>query len=328
MKKPRTVTYFGLDLFKFLMAICVVAIHTHPAGTDGTGFIFKMYDSFLKIAVPFFFFTSGYLLAHKLSDDYQLNETVITGFIKKLVKLYLIWTLIYMPLTLYGLSLDGELSLKGAAITLRNILFKGENYFSWPLWYMLSLVYFGLLLWISNRFKWRYEILLIITILIYVLNFVNVNFLGVSYLDTLKKVFGTTRIFSGFVFIALGLFIYQRTLKSRFWWAILALAITLYIGTLSIPLLSDLMVIGAAIAIFFIGCNITSDNKAISSFFRKISIVMFFTHMYFYFLYISFVPKDLHIQMGGFLFSLLATLFLGDLVIKYGDKVNILKTIF
>lgn len=64
----------------------------------------------------------------------------IKAYIKRICKLYLLWTLIYLPLSIYGFILVGMPILKSIAVFFRNILLIGENYMSWPLWYLLALI--------------------------------------------------------------------------------------------------------------------------------------------------------------------------------------------
>ena len=97
--------YNSIDLLKFLMSFFVIAIHT-------------AYDSALLMrlicpwVVPMFFVISGFLLQRRISMQRpvevcgkrveNLLEGVINSYITKLVKLYILWTLLYLPLTFYG----------------------------------------------------------------------------------------------------------------------------------------------------------------------------------------------------------------------------------
>ena len=51
----------AIDVVKFLMAICVVAIHTQPLqSVDGIGK--NLYETTVALSVPFFFMSTGYLV--------------------------------------------------------------------------------------------------------------------------------------------------------------------------------------------------------------------------------------------------------------------------
>lgn len=47
------------------MAFCVIAIHTQPLVNCNNDSILSIYDSVVRLAVPFFFITSGFLLEKK-----------------------------------------------------------------------------------------------------------------------------------------------------------------------------------------------------------------------------------------------------------------------
>lgn len=126
---------------KFVMAIVVVAIHTRPELSFSSPVVVGLFEAVYTIAVPFFFMASGFLLFRKISLPLnEEGELRIKSYLKKICKLYLIWTVIYLPLTVYGFYQDGLPLLKSIAIFFRNILLIGENYMSWPLWYLLALI--------------------------------------------------------------------------------------------------------------------------------------------------------------------------------------------
>lgn len=65
--------YNAIDLTKFIMAIFVVALHVEPLkGMQGT-FFYQIYNTIARMAVPFFFITSGYLLFYKMTEDYNIK---------------------------------------------------------------------------------------------------------------------------------------------------------------------------------------------------------------------------------------------------------------
>src|SRR5688572_928654 len=96
--------YTGVDIVKFIMAVFVIAIHTQPLySMRDTGY-FHLYEIIISTAVPYFFMASGYFLFTKINnDDQTLDDKLVKlrQYILKLIKLYLIWTVIYMPITLY-----------------------------------------------------------------------------------------------------------------------------------------------------------------------------------------------------------------------------------
>ena len=98
----RPAEKYSLDLCKFIMAFAVIAIHTDPLVDCSNAAMSRIGYLLLSMAVPFFFLTSGYLLACKL--QYPLsnpdNFSKIRRYIIKILKMYLIWTLLYFPMAL------------------------------------------------------------------------------------------------------------------------------------------------------------------------------------------------------------------------------------
>lgn len=55
----------SIDLFKFLMAVVVVAFHTNPFDKCTSVFVNETMIIVADMAVPFFFLASGYFIADK-----------------------------------------------------------------------------------------------------------------------------------------------------------------------------------------------------------------------------------------------------------------------
>ena len=103
MKEGIKEKYNSIDLFKFLMACCVIAIHTQPFFGCSNFLVKKVYDSIVNCAVPFFFMASGFLLAVKLKWPYSLkeNEVILKKYLVRIMKMYALWSLIYLPLAIF-----------------------------------------------------------------------------------------------------------------------------------------------------------------------------------------------------------------------------------
>ena len=133
----------GIDFVKVLMAFVVVSIHTTAWPLLGIR----------EVAVPYFFIVSGFFLFGKMTGDRAVDLSAIRAWTLRILKLYLIWTAVYLPFTVYGFVQDG-LSLKQSLMLFgRNLLFVGENFMSWPLWYLLALIWSGVLIYILRALK-------------------------------------------------------------------------------------------------------------------------------------------------------------------------------
>jgi len=91
MIKTRNST---IDIFRYLAALMVVAIHVHPFSDvhPTLGYLFT--EVLTRIGVPFFFATAGYFYIQKL----ERGEKVFWSYLKRLLIPYTLWTGIYYVL--------------------------------------------------------------------------------------------------------------------------------------------------------------------------------------------------------------------------------------
>ena len=93
MSNTKKVKYNGLDVLKFCMAICVVAIHTKPFITNDT--LHSWVNPLLQTAVPVFFIISSFLLFKKLNKlDRKEQNIALANYVKRIGLLYAIWFII------------------------------------------------------------------------------------------------------------------------------------------------------------------------------------------------------------------------------------------
>ena len=133
----------SLDICKLLMAFCVVAIHTHPLEYCTITIANDIYESFVRMAVPFFFLSSGFLLAQKFDSSFtsQNNIAIVRKYLLKIIKMYMVWTIVYLPLAIYRFVSSEIGILRSVVLYIRGFVFIGEQYNSWHLWYLLSTIY-------------------------------------------------------------------------------------------------------------------------------------------------------------------------------------------
>ena len=141
--KTARINYPDLDLMKLAMAFFVVEIHTRPLRDV---FILETIVEGLDVlAVPFFFIASAFLCFKGLS----VGDFVVSGSkgsvrvrktMGKLLQLYITWTVVFLPVTVFGAALQGTGVLDGFVSFARGALLIGENFCSWPLWYLLASV--------------------------------------------------------------------------------------------------------------------------------------------------------------------------------------------
>lgn len=68
MKAEQSGDLYAIDVIKYIMAFCVIAIHTTPLKGIDNYIASRLYESVVSIAVPFFFLSSGYLIGRKIKN--------------------------------------------------------------------------------------------------------------------------------------------------------------------------------------------------------------------------------------------------------------------
>jgi len=93
-----------IDLFKLVMAIGVVAIHTEPVVAFNSNlWLWVVSIVYHILPVPFFFMASGYLLFRKIELPLNCDgKIVLKRYLKKIARLYIVWTILFLPLTIIG----------------------------------------------------------------------------------------------------------------------------------------------------------------------------------------------------------------------------------
>ena len=119
--------YNSIDLMKFIMALCVVTIHTYIVDSMKSSILQDFLYSFIRSAVPFFFITSAYFVM-------QRNENGgILKYWKRIFQLYLFWSVInFISVSL----INRNLCVENVQTCIYQILFNGYSVL-WYLWGIL-----------------------------------------------------------------------------------------------------------------------------------------------------------------------------------------------
>ncbi len=184
----------GADILKFLLSLVVVWIHTGDSDLWGL----------TKWAVPVFFVLSGFFLWTKIFAQEGAGEKseVVGRWMGKNLRLYLVWTLIFLPFAIYGFASEGMPFLKACAVWVRNVVLVGENYLSWPLWYLLGLLWAGAIIWLSLKIRMPFWSLCILAVVLYAIPKL-IDLEGIHGYVTLFKD-TSNGFFVGFPFMMLG----------------------------------------------------------------------------------------------------------------------------
>lgn len=133
--------YRGIDCFRFVAALLVVAIHTSPLATFSETGDFILTRVAARVGVPFFLMTSGFFLIGR----YQQNGDKLKQFVKKTALIYGAAILLYLPINLYNGYFSGENLLPKL---IQDMVFDGTLY---HLWYLPASILGAAIAWCLAR---------------------------------------------------------------------------------------------------------------------------------------------------------------------------------
>lgn len=207
--------YNAIDLMKFVSAFIVIIVHTYPFYTymPTVGFISS--NILGRVVIPFFFIAAGYF--------FQLGNPTPARFkkyITKLIKLYCIWSILYIPFGIHRLNnymdMTPFLWAAGSFFALINF---GTYY---HLWYMAALI-FAIIFCYYYLKKFSMKSLLIVGFVLFAIGCLE-TYYGFLPEGIFKEgfnrylaLFFTTRngLFFGILFVSLGMFIAQSNIQDK-----------------------------------------------------------------------------------------------------------------
>lgn len=175
MKKSGN--YSGIDCFRLIAALLIVAIHTSPLLSFNETADFILTRIIGRVAVPFFFMTSGFFLISR----YSCNNEKLKMFIKKTAVIYGIAIVIYIPINIYKgyFSMDNLLPN-----IIKDIIFDGTFY---HLWYLPASIIGAALAWYMVKHL-GYSKAFIVSVILYMVGLFGDSYFGiVEQVDVLKQ---------------------------------------------------------------------------------------------------------------------------------------------
>ncbi len=322
--------YNSIDLFKFIMAFAVVAIHTHPLEACTNDNLFLAYDLLVSMAVPFFFLASGYLLAVKMHWPYgnECDLARIRTHLKKTTQMYITWTLIYLPLAVHHFITAGTSPSQAVWLYIKGFLFVGEQYNSWHLWYLLSTIYALLLIWGVLK-AWKSPKLLILISIIASVARMGCSILVETERDLfpafafLKKLLITLfingRILTGMVYIPIGMLLAYKRIPVLLNWVglVIGFAANFFVDN---AIISSYLLIITSIALFGIVENTDLKDKPIYAKLRTMSTTIYLLHMYIWTFYYSIANKNNVYGIDSFLVTSLVCVVVSLIVVFITEK--------
>lgn len=180
---PEKRSYGGLDAFKLLAAMLVIAIHTSPLASYSVGADFFLTRILSRLAVPFFFMVTGQFILSSFMNDTKSSFAAVWRYIKKVLCLYGISILIYIPIGTYA----GHYKDIRPFLLLRMLVFDGTFY---HLWYFPALI-LGILLLCLLRRALPVPAVFVIAVFLYL-----IGLLGDSYYGLIAGVSPVSAIYA------------------------------------------------------------------------------------------------------------------------------------
>jgi len=162
-------SYAGIDYFRLLAALLVVAIHTSPVASFNETGDFILTRILARVAVPFFLMTSGFFLVSR----YTYNAEKLGAFVKKTAIIYGAAILIYIPINIYNRYFKMDNLLPNM---IKDIVFDGTLY---HLWYLPASIIGALIAWCLVK-KLNYQKALIVAFVLYLIGLFGDSYYGIA----------------------------------------------------------------------------------------------------------------------------------------------------
>lgn len=211
----KTKEFSCVDYMKLLMACCVIGIHTNLSCAFLNTTAKEIVNLLFSMAVPYFFICSGFFLFRN-DKKADINYRII-HYVKGILFMYMIWTFIYLPFTVYSYCIDGLNFRQSFLAFVRGFLFIGEHTYSWPLWYLLALITAIVLIYCMKQLRFKPLMIAFVGFIMFFLghyiNYLHTNRFDLiwikSLIDIYFKIFQNTRngLFIGLFYVSLGLII-------------------------------------------------------------------------------------------------------------------------
>lgn len=339
-------TYNAIDFAKFICSILVVMIHVPLFGEQNStniftylNFLFK--DGICRMAVPLFFMFSGFLLYKKTKLD-NFSTQHVKKYILNIFKLYIIWSIIYIPLSFMDILAEHKTLSVGILIYIKNFFLKGSYT---HLWYLNALCVAVIIVSFLLYKKISPKRILIISSFFYVIGLLGSGYEGIitplysipiigNLINWYFYIFSVTRngLFFAFFFVALGMFLSNKTItisskKSLLLFIISTILMcteTVILKTFNIAKTYDILIFSIPTALFGFLFLLTLNlkDKPIYKKLRELSALIYYTHYYAYYFVLISISLFPLAPKGFLLFAmvLLLTITISYLIIKINKK--------
>lgn len=333
------IQYKGIDVVKFVMALFIVVLHTHPLEGISGPLNFLLSDVIGRVAVPFFFAATGFLLEQKIRRTGVEEREVICGYVRRILGLYVIWTILYLPIIVWDKIVDGQDTLLHGIFTMvRDFIFVGSYA---HLWYLPAAAAGVIITAVLTKYI-RERNAAAILLLLFVMGLLTQSYFGLLQnilpadgvlwqgMRAVKKIMVTCRngIFFGSIFIYMGRWIAGHQIRIRGFLAAAGLVISTallaaeewYLIEQGSVREQDMYLMLLPTAFFLILFAVQLPVRAETIFLRKMSMNIFYVHMIFKFIYRKIVQNNNGSNVGLFLTTLTGTVIIAYVMYRMERK--------
>lgn len=331
IKEQAGSVYKGIDCMKFVMALLVIVLHTHPFYGINDTWNFITADVLGRLAVPFFFAATGFLLEKKIQKNRQEQtrqvKQIVGRYVCRLLKLYLIWTAVYLPIIIYSKIICSERGVKyGIFATLRDFVFCGSYV---HLWYLTAAAV-GVVMVFFCLHRLGIGKTGVVLLLLFLAGLLTQSYFGIlvaifdengmvwRLLQLVKKVMVTCRngVFFGGLFIGVGVVVARYPMKRQRWKNVLGVVVSVVFLTVEAACLrrygmvreEDMYLMLLPATYFLLCVALQMQTQKSTEAFRSMSMNIYFVHMIFKFVYRQLPGNAGENGMGLFLFTFVGTM--------------------
>lgn len=301
MKVTEKRQYNSLDVVKFVMALLVAARHMiqlfYPVESKWRMVIGSWLSN---LAVPCFFIMAGFLLFRKMGDGKtEKDQKIILSYCWRIFKMTLIWSLIYLPIDIYGWWYGKDRVGEWILVYIRYFFL---DHSSIHLWFLLALIIGCALVWCAYRAGAKIWQILTVGGILFMIGCIGDNWYFNQQLpESIWKIYSgyfkyfvTMRngVFYGTFFVAMGLWFAKTRKRLSFWAASVGflVSIALMYGEVKRCQNVNMVFTSAPTAFFLIAAALAvpglgQGREVLYKRLREMSQWIYLTHVYFLYIF-------------------------------------------
>lgn len=321
--------FYMVDACKLLMAFSVIAIHTNMLKDVENVTIQNVVCYLQEVCVMFFYVAVGFFMVYKMPEPYSQKELRINLQIKKLLKMYVVWTMLSLPVIICGYIISGESFVHCLLSFVKYFLFVGKLYNAYHLYFLLACIIALFLMRIMIKKECGMGMYLVAAYAVYTVNGCLMSLVNSDF-DLLRSIGGTYRylfnegaVFTGMAYIALGALIAESRVYLNKWVCIVGLILIQILGETGwLHLLKPML-------LFMLVMDIRLPDHIIWKELRSISTLVYCSHLIVYSAYTFGVIQIPNKQgMEPFIVTVIFSCILSIMLLKLKNKVKWIQMIF